>query len=266
MIRALRALRPLIFVAALTAAVVAGGVGGMVRAAPLVALTDYVVDAADVIPADRETALSALLRAHEAETSNQIAVATVPSLNGEVLEQAALEILRSTGLGQANRNNGVLLLIAVEERRIRIEVGYGLEGALPDALAGTIITHAITPRFKAGDMPGGIEAGVEAIIAAIKGEYAADPDDWDGGDPAWIPFMMFGLWLAFVVFVMWRRGRRARGRKRGGILSDIAAGALLGGAAGGSSGGGWSSGGGFGGGGFGGGGGSGGGGGASGGW
>lgn len=227
-------------------------------AAPLVTLTDYVVDGADVLPADREAALIEKLRAHETATSNQVAVATVRTLEGQVIEEAALAILRGTGLGQADRNNGVLLLIAIEERRMRIEVGYGLEGALPDALAGRIISREIAPKFKAGDYPAGIEAGVDAILAAIQGEYVADSGEDD--DFAWEPFVMFGAYFVIVAFMVWRRrkkrldraARRARGEYVPPIVYDD----------GGDWGGGWGSGGG----GFGGGGGGGGGGGASGGW
>ncbi len=201
----------------------------------------------------------ARLAEHERQTSNQVAVATVETLEGRPIEDAAIEILRETALGQADRNNGVLLLVAVAERRMRIEVGYGLEGALPDATAGRIIAHEIAPRFKAGDMPGGIEAGVDAIIAAIAGEYVARPEDSEE-EPAWIPFAMVILSAIIVVFII--RRRRARRAAMGGVL--------LGGWGahrhGGGFGGGGIGGGGFGGGGFAGGGGSGGGGGASGGW
>lgn len=232
-------------------------------AAPLVKLTDYVVDRADILPADRERALIARLKAHEAETSNQIAVATVRTLEGQTIEDAALEILRATELGQANRNNGVLLLIAVAERRMRIEVGYGLEGALPDAIAGQIIGQEIGPRFKAGDMAGGLEAGAAAIIAAIKGEYQPTGGGADAGEASWVPIAMFAGWIVFVLLIRSRR-RGRRGRRRAGLAA--LGGGMLGSTLGSRRFGGDSyGGGGFSGGGFGGGG-SGGGGGASGGW
>jgi uncharacterized protein len=237
-------------------------------AAPLVKLTNYVVDQAGVIPDAQERALIAKLSAHEAATSNQVAVATIRSLEGEVIEQAALEILRSTGLGQVDRNNGVLLLIAVEDRQMRIEVGYGLEGALPDGLAGTIIAREITPKFKAGDLAGGIEAGVNAILAAIKGEYTAPPANASDDDlRSWIPFAMFAAYFVIVVFLVRRKRQRRRARAAMGGIGGIGGTPYLGGW-GGSDNDNWSGGGGFGGGGggFGGGGGSGGGGGASGGW
>jgi len=237
-------------------------------AEPLLKLDAYVVDAANVIPDDREAALAAKLKAHEAATSNQVAVATVQTLEGRAVEEAALEILRGSGLGQADRNNGVLLLVAIAEQRIRIEVGYGLEGALPDALAGQIIAREISPRFKAGDMAGGIEAGADAILAAVQGEYVAEPAGGGDDAPSWIPFAMVAGWVLIVFLIRRRRaGRRAaRGRRRSpwGAIGGGALGGVIG-SRGGFGGGGFG-GGGFGGGGFGGGGGSGGGGGASGGW
>ena len=239
-------------------------IAAVVAAAPLVALTDYVVDPAGLIPADREAQLIEKLRAHEAATSNQVAVATVASLDGEVLEQAALEILRTAKLGQADRSNGVLLFIALAERKIRIEVGYGLEGALTDGRAGEIIRQRISPSFKAGDPADGIEAGVDAIIAAIKGEYQplASSPAGEGGIHDYMPMIMFGGYILIVLFILWRRKqRRAERRARGyGDDDDHCGGGGFGG--GGYSGGGFSSGGG----GFSGGGGGGGGGGASGGW
>jgi uncharacterized protein len=238
-------------------------IAAVVVAAPLVALTDYVVDQAGLIPADRETQLIEKLRAHEAATSNQVAIATVASLDGEVLEQAALEILRTAKLGQADRNNGVLLFIALAERKIRIEVGYGLEGALTDGRAGEIIRQRISPSFKGGNPAGGIEAGVDAIIAVIKGEYqplAASPESDDGLN-AVMPIIIFGGYILILLFILWRRKQRRAERRARGYGDDDD----HWGSGGGFGGGGYSSGGGFssGGDGFGG---SGGGGGASGGW
>jgi uncharacterized protein len=232
--------------------------------APLVKLTNYAIDQTGVIPDAQEQALIAKLRAHEAATSNQVAVVTIRSLQGEVIGQAALEILRSTGLGQVERNNGVLLLVAVEDRRMRIQVGYGLEGALPDGLAGTIIAREITPKFKAGNPAGGIEAGVNAILAAIKGEYTAPPPNASNDDlRSWIPFAMFAAYFVIVFFLVRRKRQRRRTRAAAGGIGGTP---YLGGW-GRSDNDGWSGGGfGGGGGGFGGGGQSGGGGSASGGW
>ena len=197
-------------------------IAAVVAAAPLIALTDYVVDQAELIPADRESRLIQKLRAHETATSNQVAVATVPNLDGEVLEQASLEILRTAKLGQADRNNGVLLFIALAERKIRIEVGYGLEGALTDGRAGEIIRQRISPRFKAGDSAGGIEAGIDAIIAAIKGKYQplAASSKGGGGIDEYMPMIMFGGYILIVLFILWRRKQRRAERRAMGYGDD----------------------------------------------
>jgi uncharacterized protein len=150
----------------------------LLSAAPLASaldvppLTGRVVDLADVLAPSTEAALVAQLAAYEDSTSNQVVVLTLPSLEGEVLEPYATRVFRTWGLGQADRDNGVLLLIAVEERELRIEVGYGLEGSLTDATAGTIIRSELVPRFRDGDFDAGVVAGVDAILGAIGGTYA----------------------------------------------------------------------------------------------
>ena len=155
-------------------------------------LTGRVVDLGEMLSPQTEAALTAMMAAHEDSTSNQIAVLTVPSLNGEALETYATRVFRTWGLGDADRDNGVLLLIARDDREIRIEVGFGLEGGLTDATAGAIIRKEMTPRFRADDADGGTLAAVGAIIAAIDGEYVADTED-DGGDEPWWILLIFGL-------------------------------------------------------------------------
>lgn len=148
------------------------GLAAAASAQPAVpTLTGRVVDQADLLSPTVETALTQRLAAHEDSTTNQIAVLTIPSLNGEVLEEFATTVFRTWELGQAELDNGVLLLIARDDRKIRIEVGYGLEGELTDRLAGAIIRDEMTPRFRAGDFEGGILAAVEAVIGALEGTY-----------------------------------------------------------------------------------------------
>jgi len=134
-------------------------------------LTGRVVDLAGVIPPDREIALTDKLAAFEASDSTQIAVLTIPGLEGEDLTTYSHRVASGWELGQKQKNNGVLLLVSIQEHDIRIEVGYGLEGRLPDITAGKIIRNEIAPRFQQNDMPAGIEAGVDAIIKAVRGEY-----------------------------------------------------------------------------------------------
>jgi uncharacterized protein len=131
-------------------------------------LTGRVTDNAEILSPSMAKSLTERLKAHEEETGNQIAVLTVPSLEGESVEEYAEAVFKEWKLGQKGKDNGVLLVVAPHDRRMRIEVGYGLEDALPDSAAGSIIRNAITPRFKNEDYDGGIEAGVNAIIAVLE--------------------------------------------------------------------------------------------------
>ena len=146
------------------------------------ALTGRVVDAASLLDPATEAALDARLAAHESASSDQVVVATVPSLDGRDVADYANRLGRAWGIGTAENDNGVLLVVAPNERAVRIEVGYGLEGALPDALAGRIVRREILPAFRSGDYAGGIEAGTDAILRAIEGEYVAPPDDGRRGE------------------------------------------------------------------------------------
>lgn len=156
-----------------------GGAGWLLILAPAVLsqdvppLTGRVVDRAEVLSPSTEAAVAARLAGHEDSTGNQVAVLTVPSLEGAVLEPYATRVFRAWGLGEADRDNGVLLLVARDDREVRIEVGYGLEGALTDATADAIVRHEIVPRFREGDFNGGTLAATDAILAAVAGEYEA---------------------------------------------------------------------------------------------
>ncbi|WP_428668801.1 TPM domain-containing protein [Reyranella sp.] len=143
-------------------------------AANFPALTGRIVDQANVIPVETRTALEPKLADLEAKSGIQLVVATVTSLEGQEIEPYANELFRTWKLGEKTKNNGVLLLVAPNERRVRIEVGYGLEGTLTDALSKVIITNAITPRFKAGDFGGGIARGVDDIITVLT----TDSSEW----------------------------------------------------------------------------------------
>ncbi len=134
-------------------------------------LSGRVVDQADILSTTTERTLSSLLVAHEDATSNQVVVLTIPSLEGEVLEEYSLRVAETWRLGTAENDNGVLLLIAHTDRKIRIEVGYGLEGDLPDVAASRIINNVIVPEFRSGDFDGGVLAGTQAILGTIEGTY-----------------------------------------------------------------------------------------------
>jgi uncharacterized protein len=143
-------------------------------AANFPALTGRIVDQANVIPAETRGTIEPKLAELEAKSGIQLVVATVTSLDGQEVEPYANELFRNWKLGEKTKNNGVLLLVAPNEHRIRIEVGYGLEGTLTDALTKVIITNAIAPRFKTGDFAGGIARGVDDIIAVLT----TDASEW----------------------------------------------------------------------------------------
>jgi uncharacterized protein len=129
-----------------------------------------VTDGADLLPPAAEARLESALAELERETSHQIAVLTVPGLEGEPIESFALRVAEGSGLGQRGLDNGILFVVAARERRARIEVGYGLEGVVPDAVAKRVLEDTVFPRFRAGDMAGGIEAGALALASAARGE------------------------------------------------------------------------------------------------
>ena len=135
-------------------------------------LTGRVVDQAGVIPPTTRAALETKLKDLEDRSGIQLVVATVKSLQGGDIETFANQLFRAWKLGEAKKNNGVLLLVAPEERKVRVEVGYGLEGTLTDALSQVIIASAMVPRFKANDYPGGIERGVDGIISVLTTDAA----------------------------------------------------------------------------------------------
>ncbi|HEY7297313.1 MAG TPA: TPM domain-containing protein [Xanthobacteraceae bacterium] len=233
-------------------------------------LTGRVVDQANVIPAQNRSALDGKLKELEDKSGIQLVVATVSSLQGNDIETFANELFRYWKLGEAKKNNGVLLLVAPAERKVRIEVGYGLEGTLTDALSNVIITGAIIPRFKANDYSGGIDRGVDGIISVLT----TDAADWkprtgvrtDEGQSLLDQLMPLILIVLFILILRAmtrnaRQGPSGRWGSRGGPVIFIPPGGS-GWGGGGSSGTSW----GGGGGGFSGGGGSSGGGGASGSW
>jgi uncharacterized protein len=139
------------------------------------ALTGRIVDQANIISPAARSAIEPKLADLEAKSGIQLVVATVSSLEGQEIEPYANALFRNWQLGEKAKNNGVLLLVAPNERRVRIEVGYGLEGTLTDALAKVIITNAITPRFKAGDFSDGISRGVDDIITVLT----TDASEWE---------------------------------------------------------------------------------------
>ena len=131
----------------------------------------YVTDLAGMISQAERQKLEQTLLAFEQSDSTQIAVLTIPSLEGDALEDFSIRTVEAWKIGQKGKDNGVLLLVSKGDRKVRIEVGRGLEGVLTDLLAGRIVDQIISPRFKAGQMDEGFEAGVSAIISGVRGEF-----------------------------------------------------------------------------------------------
>jgi uncharacterized protein len=167
-------------------------------------LTGRVVDQAGILNADIKNDITDKSKDLEEKSSIQLVVATVTSLQGGDIETYANELFRAWKLGDAQKNNGVLLLVAPHEHKVRIEVGYGLEGTLTDAVASVIIASAVVPRFKNGDFSGGVERGVGGILDVLDGDTA----DWqpqtavreDNHSIFWA-FFPFLLCIGFVVVV-----------------------------------------------------------------
>jgi len=147
------------------------------------------------------TALEERLAAFESRTGSQIAVLVIPTTEPEAVEQYALRVAEAWELGREGIDDGALLLVALEDRNVRIEVGYGLEGALTDLVSRRIISESILPSFRAGDIPGGIELGVERMVAVAEGEPLPEPQpNWEPGPWAGLKSLLpFLLILAFIV-------------------------------------------------------------------
>jgi uncharacterized protein len=185
-------------------------------------LTGRVVDLAHVLDQPTVDALTKQLAEHEAATTDQIVVVTLPDLQGETIEQWGYALLNGWGIGQRGKNNGVVLVVAPNDRRLRIEVGYGLEYALTGQAAAGIIESEIVPRFKSGDLPGGVTAGVNAILATIAGTYRPPLIEATGSlgigtvsrFEKYLPMVGFPLLFVFIVAINRLFGRRSRALRR----------------------------------------------------
>ena len=173
----------------------------------------YVTDQAGVLDPATIARLNSQLDQVEKDTSNQIVVAIYANLPpGAEIAQYATQIYNAWGIGRKQQSNGVLFLIAIQDRKMFIATGRGLEGALPDATCKNIISLVITPRFRQGNYPGGIQAGINAIIAATKGEYkgtGTTVDGQQGGQheiPGWVVIVAFIIFFLLSVFVFPRFG------------------------------------------------------------
>jgi uncharacterized protein len=166
--------------------------------------TQFVSDGAGILSPQTIVALNSRLETFERDTSNQVIVATFPNVpDGYVLEDFTQRAAEAWGIGQKKDDNGVALFVFPNDRRTRIEVGYGLEGALPDAIAKRIIENEMIPAFRAGDFDSGVSRGVNAILQAIRGEYkgtgrtSGEMEEGDQG--SWIIFLLFILIITITI-------------------------------------------------------------------
>jgi uncharacterized protein len=188
-----------------------------------------VLDQAGIIPPAEEAALDARLREYNKRTGRAVLVATVSSLDGEDIATYGTNLGQTWGAGGKESDQGLILLIAPKERKLRIEVGYGLEAYLPDVLAGRIVRESITPRFKAGDIAGGINAGINAVTAQLDRDPAEAKAIAEAAAAAEalapkgqnVPIGNVIFWIVLIVFFMSMFGRRRRGSRRSGIDPGI---------------------------------------------
>jgi uncharacterized protein len=187
------------------------------------ALAARVIDLTGTLSGEAVTRLEAKLAAFETKKGSQIAVLMVPSTQPEEIEQYGIRVAEAWKLGRKGVDDGAILLVAKDDRRVRIEVGYGLEGALPDAIANRIVTETIAPHFKLGDYDGGVEAGVDQMISVVDGEPLPAPDK------KWEPNNGFGSLLPLllvVVFVASGVLRAIFGRLFGSVATGGLAGVI----------------------------------------
>jgi uncharacterized protein len=163
-------------------------------------LQGYVNDYAGMITPSAKSKLEDGLRAFEQSDSTQIVILTVPSLEGENLEEFGIKVAEAWKIGQKGKDNGAILIVSKQDRKIRIEVGYGLEGRLTDLAAGRIIDLVIKPRFQQGDFDGGFIAGVSSMIAATRGEFKAEPGPVRQRQRGVPPFL--SIFLFFGIFTL----------------------------------------------------------------
>ncbi|OGX13152.1 MAG: hypothetical protein A2351_02710 [Omnitrophica bacterium RIFOXYB12_FULL_50_7] len=187
----------------------------------------YVTDRAGFLSSSAKAGLETALRAFEEKTSNQVVVATFPSLEGDSLEDFSMRLAEAWKVGQKGRDNGAIFLIFKNDRKMRIEVGYGLEGVLTDALSGQIISGVVAPHFRKGDYSGGILAGTDAIMKATQGEFKGVSRK-DNPNALGRLIVLFGVF--FVFHLCAQASNRIAGRRgRGGFFVPMGGGFRSGG-------------------------------------
>ena len=210
---AVAALRlPVLAVAALMLALFAGTASAATPNFP--PLTGRIVDQANILSASDRAEIETALKAHDAKSTDQVVVVTVKSLEGVPIEDYGYQLGRFWKIGQAGTNNGALLIVAPNDRKVRIEVGRGLEPILTDTMSKLIIDNAILPAFRRGDFPAGIKAGVRDVVATLQGDAeevkkraksARKPPEAQT-DYAQLLFILF--WVGIIGYSMWQQHRQ----------------------------------------------------------
>ncbi|MBS0169663.1 MAG: TPM domain-containing protein [Nitrospira sp.] len=196
--------------------------GVVVWALDIPTLSSHVVDVAHVLPPATVEQLNQELRAHEAKTSNQVVVLIIPSLEGEPLFDVSHRVATTWKLGQKGTDNGALLLVAIKDRKVRLEVGYGLEGVLTDARSAQIIRNEIVPRFRTGEFAAGISAGVRAVLSTIEGTYQApERPRATSTDGETVGNVLLAVLVGVFIGLLFSRTHRLLGPVVGGGLSFV---------------------------------------------
>ncbi|MFT4173083.1 MAG: TPM domain-containing protein [Rhodocyclaceae bacterium] len=198
--------------------------------APIPPLKTHLTDTTGTLSAAEQSELDARLAAIETQTGSQVAVLMVPTTQPEDIAAYGIRVAEAWKLGRKGVDDGVILIVAKDDRRLRIEVGYGLEGAIPDAIAQRIIAEAIAPKLQRGDFHAGIAAGIERIAAQIGGEGLPPPaaqrgQGGDGYSPLFVPLLVFVVIVVFGILGS-ARGRRGYYASRG-TLDGVATGVIL---------------------------------------
>lgn len=203
------------------------GLAGAQGVAPIPKLDARVTDLTGTLTAEQQSALEEKLAAFEARKGTQIVVLIVPTTHPEEIEQYSIRVVEQWKIGRAHVDDGVMLIVAKNDRRVRIEVGYGLEGALPDAIANRIITETIRPLFAQNDFYGGINAGVDQIELVVAGEALPAPDrSWHGGGSrrgigSLLPFLFIAVFIGSSAL------RAILGRPAGAIVTGGITGVIV---------------------------------------
>jgi uncharacterized protein len=190
------------------------------------ALTGHVVDNTGTLAAAQRDALEARLTEFEKATGSQVVVLLVPSTQPEDIASYANRVANTWKIGRKDIGDGLLLIVAAQDRKLRIEVAKTLEGAIPDLLAKRIIDEAITPRFKQGDYAGGIDAGLTRIMGLIRGEALPEPGQRSSQDAGGFDWMELGIFLFVAVPVIGAVARSMLGNRLGAVATGGAAGGI----------------------------------------